>query len=270
MNYENFILAVKEAVEELCPNDRVVSKKITKNNSMVLDSISIFRGEDYIAPTIYLESYFDEYNQGKSVDTIAQDIINFSDMYRGRVEIDLEMCGSFNGIKDRVLCKLVNREQNKLILEKCPNRDFFDLAIVYYCVEMSSDNEYGSWLVTNAVFDEWNVTEEELFDAAISNLKNQVEWKIIDIWDLLAEMTGDTYYPQEFDKDYDGPKMYVLTNDIKIFGASAMLDDKVLFEFARKHGNFYILPSSIHELILVCGNDLQEASFYKKMVELGN
>jgi hypothetical protein len=267
MNYDNFIVAIKEAVEELCPNDRVVAKKITKNNSMVMDSISIFRGEEYIAPTIYLEAYFEEFIQGKSIETIAKDIVIFSDMYRGRVELDLKMCESFEGVKDRVLCKVVNKEQNELILETCPHRDFFDLAVVYYCVEMSTDNEYGSWLITNAVFDEWKISEEELYYASVKNLKSQIDWEIVDIWDLLEEMTGECYDRGDYMENYGSPKMYVLTNSLRTFGASALLNIELLDEFAAKNGSFFILPSSIHELILVCKNNIDEAESYKKMVE---
>ena len=267
MNYENFIVAVKEAVEKLCPNDRVVAKKITKNNSTILESISIFRGEEYAAPTIYLESYFYEYMQGKSIETIARDIIEFSDMYRGRVEIDLKMCESFEGVKNRVLCKVINREQNQVILENCPHRDFFDLAIVYYCVEMSSDNEYGSWLITNPIFGGWDTTEEELYNAAINNIKSQMGWQVIDIWDLLEEMTGEKYDRGEYEENYEGPQMYVLTNEHRTFGAAGMLNFELLDEFFDEHGSFFILPSSIHELILVCRQNMDDAMNYKKMVE---
>ena len=267
MNYENFIVTVKEAVEELCPNDRVVVKEIIKNNSTVLDSISVFRKEEYIAPTIYLNTYYDEYNEGKSIESIAEDIINISDMYRGRVDIDLDLCFSFENVKNRLFCKVVNHEQNKMILENCPYREFLNLAIVYYCVEKSSDNEYGSWLITNAIFEKWEVTEEQLYETSMHNLRTQYEWQIIDIWDMLSQLNGEIFCNEDDKNLSENSQMYVLTNSIKVFGASAILINEILKDFGKEHGNFYILPSSIHELILVISEDSLDALSLKNMVE---
>lgn len=46
--------------------------------------------------------------------------------------------------------------------------------------------------------------------------------------------------------------MYILTNEEKYFGAAALLYPHVLSHISRLlHCNFYVLPSSIHECILV-------------------
>ena len=44
-----------------------------------------------------------------------------------------------------------------------------------------------------------------------------------------------------------GPQMYVITNKNKVFGATAIIYPGVLMEFSKQKGDFYILPSSIHE-----------------------
>ena len=49
----------------------------------------------------------------------------------------------------------------------------------------------------------------------------------------------------------DEEQMYVLSNSIKVNGASAVLDAKMMEDIAEKVGDFYILPSSIHELLVV-------------------
>ena len=62
--------------------------------------------------------------------------------------------------------------------------------------------------------------------------------------ELLSQMTGGMI---------DAPlPMYVLSNQQKLFGAACMLYPGVLKEFAKKLQNdFFILPSSVHEIILV-------------------
>ena len=56
------------------------------------------------------------------------------------------------------------------------------------------------------------------------------------------------------DWDPNGDPMIILTNDKKYNGAGVILCDAVLKAVYRKIGEFYILPSSIHEVILVPAN----------------
>ena len=80
-------------------------------------------------------------------------------------------------------------------------------------------------------------------------------------------MTGEKYDRGEYEENYEGPQMYVLTNEHRTFGAAGMLNFELLDEFFDEHGSFFILPSSIHELILVCRQNMDDAMNYKKMVE---
>lgn len=263
MNYENFIEAVSAAVTLLCPNDKVRIEKITKNNTTIWDAIVIFRENDCVSPTIYLMDYYLEYSEGKEINEIAEEIVKISENSRGIVKFDVDACKSFEGIKDKLLCRVVNYKQNRELLSKCPHRSFLDLALVYYCVEIDCDGDFGSWLVTDKIFSHWNVTEEVLYKKAMENLPNLMPPELISIWELLEKLTGEPYIPDNCDED----KMYVLTNDKKIFGATSILFEEIIKKFAKEHGSFYILPSSIHEVILVPAESDENAEVLKKMVK---
>ena len=46
--------------------------------------------------------------------------------------------------------------------------------------------------------------------------------------------------------------MYVLTNSYRSYGASCMLYDGLLMKFARHiEADLYVVPSSVHEIILI-------------------
>ena len=61
--------------------------------------------------------------------------------------------------------------------------------------------------------------------------------------------------------------MYVLTNDVKYYGAACILYDGVLKEFAESAGrDLYILPSSVHEVILLPDMGYEDVDMLKKMV----
>lgn len=64
-----------------------------------------------------------------------------------------------------------------------------------------------------------------------------------------------------------GVEMYVATNVNGVNGASVMLYDDLLKNFANKIGkNLFILPSSTHELILVPDTGFMNAKDIKSMV----
>lgn len=262
MNYENFIEAVSAAVSLLCPNDKVRIEKITKNNTTIWDAIVIFRENDCVSPTIYLMDYYLEYSEGKEIDEIAEEIVRISENSRGMVKFDVDACNSFEGIKDKLLCRVVNYKQNRELLSKCPHRSFLDLALVYYCVETDCNGDFGSWLITDKIFSDWNVTEEVLYKKATENLPKLMPPELINIWDMLERLTGEPYIPENGAED----KMYVLTNDKKIYGATSILFEDLIKKFAKDHGSFYILPSSIHEVILVPTENDEDAVSLKNMV----
>ena len=65
--------------------------------------------------------------------------------------------------------------------------------------------------------------------------------------------------------------MYIMTNRQEVNGASVLLYDDVLQTFAlKKKTDFYILPSSIHEVILVPSDRIDNPSDLFTMVEDAN
>ena len=80
--------------------------------------------------------------------------------------------------------------------------------------------------------------------------------------ELIAEMTGVSVCG-------DGATpMYVLTNKEKCFGASAMLYSEKIGPLAERFGcDLLILPSSIHEVLLIPDDHVREYAFYRQMVE---
>lgn len=105
-------------------------------------------------------------------------------------------------------------------------------------------------------------TEDELYRAAMENLKNEC-YHIQSMTDLLSGMIGTALELPE-----DVPKQYVLTNESCRYGAAGMLREDILESFAEQAGgNFYILPSSVHELILVPEIPTISAKGLKEMVK---
>ena len=60
--------------------------------------------------------------------------------------------------------------------------------------------------------------------------------------------------------------LYVLTNDTKSNGAAEILNDNVRQELADKIGDFYVLPSSVHETLIIPKSEDMDRMQLEQMV----
>ena len=98
-------------------------------------------------------------------------------------------------------------------------------------------------IINNSMLETWNVTEDMLYEAAISNLKENASIDFCSMSKLLGtECIADT-------------NLYVLTNIDRFYGSTLVLLKEEMKKIKENIGNFIMLPSSIHEWILVSAED---------------
>lgn len=279
MNYEEFISYIKDCMAQMVENNKTVKiSRVLKNNNIELDALTVTSSESNISPTIYLNSYFKEYEAGKDAGDIMEEIYQLYESHRGKLEFDVDIFKSFEGIRDRIAFKLVNRKENEKLLTQVPYIEFLDLAIVFYCLV---DNDFlgsATALLHNVHLDMWGITVDKIYETAKENTPKILPFDLRNmndvIKDILIKDIEDTIYEKDFRYDEntnipspeivaegllkglreaeDAVEMYVLTNKQKMNGAACILYENVLKTFAEQRGkDLYILPSSIHEVILV-------------------
>ena len=263
MMYELFIKEVKEAVEsKVGTGFDVTVNKVTKNNDLVLDGLVIKATDTNIAPTIYLNSYFDKFSDGvMDLDDVVESIIDTYN-HHNSVTFDVSTFTDFDAVKNRICYKLVNTASNKKLLEDVPHRELFDLSVVYYVMVAVEDDATGSILIHNNHLSFWDVTEDDLYKEGTINTEKLLPANIKGMFDTLSEMVDMEDLPNTDDF------MYVLTNKEKLQGASTILYPDVLKSFAdRKNANLWLLPSSIHEWIIVCDDGNMNRETLSEMIQ---
>ena len=125
-----------------------------------------------------------------------------------------------------------------------------------------------------------NITEKDLYEVACANAITKNDPDVIPMKNVLAGgpgylLTGSDYY-SESESDYDPfPFLKILTNKDRTYGASVILNPGLLCALSHKYNsNFYIIPSSVHELILVIDDadhfDENKANDLYEMVKFVN
>lgn len=249
MEYQNFLETIRDSVQKKaggCCNVRLAS--VLKNNRNCVDTITILNGNSNVAPAICLDPYYRQYQRGFSIDELAEQIVEFHRRHAKDERYDLSFYTDFEQVRKRVVCRLVNYAKNRELLGQVPHRKFLDLAVVYYY--KMDDDTFGDAgiLVKNDHMEMWDADFEELNDAAMSNTARLMPYACIYIADVLRDMMGI----QIEESCTDQIPMYVLTNAEKSFGAAVILYPTVLEAVAeRLKSDFFILPSSVHECMIV-------------------
>lgn len=250
---------------DLAEHNEVVINEVTKNNGMVLQGLTIKNDESNIAPTIYVDDSFKRFERGDSIDDVIDNLVKTFEDHRTPQNISVEFFTDFDLVKDRLAMKVVNADKNAEMLEGCPHFKFGDLAAIFQ-VQVDS-SEFGNAVIT--VKDEhmnmWGVDANELMAHARENMEERQPVHIQSMLEVLRDMMGGEM-PEEMMGGPE-PAMYVMTNESKINGAAAMVFTDKLQEFAESHEtNFFILPSSIHEILLIPDNGEMDVEQLTNMV----
>ena len=253
MTYDNFITEVHRLIENRLPATAEAHiRRIQKNNNKFFDGLVISDSCSNVSPTIYLEGYYQEYyKKGVSVDEIADLVFAQYEEARLSEPIDVSFFSDFENLKDRIIFRVVNRERNENLLERIPHIDYLDLAVTFLCLLSMGEASDSTILIYNSHLELWGVDTDTLFSLAKKNTPRLFAWELASMHDILSEMA----MPQEdlipSPEDLAFP-MYVLTNRIRLHGASCILYEDLLSSLSGKlKDDFYIIPSSIHEVLLV-------------------
>lgn len=253
MEYKKFVEYIKKNTEYIAgEGGNVTINHVIKNNGCEMDGLVIMEKGKDIAPTIYLEGFYEEYTRGEDIRNIIRQIETVYEENKNNVTFDVNILKQFETIKDKIVYKVVNYRSNEKLLEQVPHKKILDLAVVFYCL---LDKEYGksaTALIYNNNLKNWKVTIDDVYKAALKNTPDLLHCRISSMA-ALFEKCGVNVDGKDIDlRDYVPSDMYILTNETKLNGAACILYENVLYDFAQKLGeDLYILPSSVHEVILL-------------------
>ena len=298
MNFESFIKEIKKMVKDyLGEGVKVEEKTVLKNNGVKFTGIVILKENQNCVPNIYLNGYYEQYKTGRCLCDIVCEIVKYYEEHKIEEHVDMDCFSDFDYVKNIVCFRLINYEKNRDLLQQIPHMTYLDLAIVFYCIVNNECIGKGNILVRNEHLKKWGVGVHEIQKYAFENTQSMLKGKIIPMEEVICELMRnkmifeiensieeqmdshisisedmiDPIIKEMMEKIYTeakGPQMYVASNESKNFGAAVILYDAFFEDFAKNiNSDFYILPSSIHEVILVpVENEENEADRLKDMV----
>lgn len=266
MNYESFKQYVADHIRDFLPQDYNVHEinimEQRKNNNVIWDALSI-KGDRNIVPAIYLEPYYQAHTDGVSMDAILQKI---ADVYME----SMEQVGNFTAdefqyekIKNGIFVVVQNAEMNRELLEEVPHEIRDDLALLYRVNVELSNGEKGSVLIHNTHLQSWGIDEKTLKEVAWNNMHDNYPPEFSTMSNVLRSVGYD-----EMSEATELVEMYVLSNKDKHYGVAYMFDTEVMNRIAEGiGGDIVVIPSSIHESILLKKQEDTDFDILREMVK---
>ena len=249
MDYMEFLEAVRDHINETATGVRVSIHSALKNNGVRLSGLT-FSQEGYNAsPTIYMENYYVEYLNGTDVCEIGDRLMELYRENNLAVKLNMSFFDDFSLVRDRLYIKLINREKNADFLREAPYEEFLDLAIVPYVRVYDRKIGNGLIMVRNEHLKLWKADADTVLAIAKKNTHDHDDYSLRHIMEVLSAMGNGFSAHAEDENDFP---MYVATNKKMTNGAAVLTMKDKLREFAHVIGSdYYIIPSSVHELILL-------------------
>jgi len=261
MNYQQFQEKLADEVRRRSGEKfSVTLRTVTKNNGVCRHAMEVRRGGTDLHPSVYLDSYFDEYRKGVSVGHLANLVLEQCEEYGRKVRLPENFFRVYDEVSKHLYCKLISGRMNRRELSAVPNRQWMDLALVCYYRVDDDILKDASILIRREHLNFWGISERRLFREAWENTKRDQKPVFSSLQSALRDIS-------EAPGEEDDSPLYILTNEQKCFGAVCIgypdMTEKIASEIG---GDYYIIPSSIHECLILGAEDCYRPETLNRMV----
>ena len=237
MNRKEFYEYVKDNVKEYLPESyrdaEIKLQEVEKNNGLKLTGITIPNGNQRIVPTVYLDSLYQEYINGKDVDSCVGDVADMRIEAQGKAEFfDMGVPDIFDyeKMKDKLQVRICDREWNEERLADKVVTEHGDFD-AYYAVNLKeNENGIGSIPVTISLMNEWGVSAKQIQTDAMAADQNRGV-VLMDMNEMVKSMIfggePENLLHEKLDIEAIENPMFCLTNTQKMNGASLLLQEDI-------------------------------------------
>lgn len=252
---KEFVEILRDEIRDsLSEQDGVIDidiQEVVKNNNTVLTGL-VFKTDSNIAPIIYVDRAFEQYEDGKPLDEIVDNIIAtyHESIYHGPTEVEDFL--EYDKIKDKLYVCALNTELNKDMLSEHPHQSVEDVSFIAR-IEVNSDSSgVGTIKVNNQLLEAYGVSTAELMEQAWANMRTMHPAQCKDMIDVIKGMHPDM--PEAFAEMMEDRRgeLYVVQTDNGLHGGAYGFDKETLTKVCEQidSPNIYIMPSSVNEVII--------------------
>jgi len=272
MDFLEFVAKVEVEVQDRLGKECSIGiHKVYKNNGIKHTGLIICPKEEALSPVIYLEPFYEIYVDDDGESSFDNAVTEIIDCYLSgnchMDEINPGAIADFEQMNEKIMFKLINGEENKELLQDIPHMPYFDLAVVFYLLLRIDERNQVSALIHNEHMEAWRTDVEELYRLASINTPKTLPATLRNMSEVMKEILG-LLEGLGLDESDETMPLYVLVNQTGLNGAIAVLYPDILKRFSEeKQADLILLPSSLHEMLIVLDDEEMEYEHLQQMVE---
>ena len=242
---------LQDNLSELFPGVTVNIQQVDKIQGGSYLGLRIDREDGLASPVLNLEQPYQDMKTVRPYEKVIRDIAEQTEaVLRDMPQISLKDVNEYDQLKEGLIMQVIPIRGNEERLADMPHKQMEDMAVVYR-VMMDSPHHGGemSFLISNSIMQGYGITPEQLYEDASFNMSQNMKYSIRPLFSVLADMN-----PVFADEPMPEPDnmLFVCTNEMGAYGAGTVAHPEFMEEASKKlQGNFFVLPSSIHEVLLL-------------------
>ena len=247
MSDGDFLDIAKDAAKTRHPEADVTIQKVEKLQGESYVGLSVRPEGKNAAVTMNLHELHDQVVENpKRLAAVMSEFLSSLDKALEQIpQVDVKQFTEYENVKGNLMMQVIPVEPNMEKLEQLPHKTIEDIAVVYRIDVSDSRHHNASVLVTNQMLEKFGITPEQLhMDAVISQMETHPP-TLKNMSEMMAEMSGGMM-------DMPESPMWVATVEGGLNGAAVVQIPEFMDQAAEKlGGNFFVLPSSIHECLFI-------------------
>lgn len=281
MNFNEFVNEVKDNIKLFLPKDyenAEVSTMECHKLNRAYTGLMVRKEGELLTPTINLNQLYEAYKTQPSVtmETVCRKIADI--VLEAPIQVDLKAILNYENVKDKLFIRVSSVEANKEVFEIVPHQLKEDLAITYHVAVGKDQDGLSSMLITNEMMKEYGVTQEQIHEDAMKSSPRVMVPEVSSIGVLIDEIYQKNILmltPDEremlletLQESSEMPTFFVVTNTERVNGAGVIFYPEFMDNMGELLGNnFFILPSSIHQMLILPDDGQVDAEMLRDMVK---
>lgn len=248
---------------------------VDKNNGVKQVALRVTFCNANYSPTLYVQSFFEDYKNDKNTfEEITEKVLNIILSSRLEKEPDMSFCTDYSIAKSMLRIAVCDEDSNEEILKDCPHYRIAEGLTAFCQLVLKGEKKMGigTVRVRNQLLENWGVPLHVVYSDAILN--TQLCARLDGMKEVFACLIGGESWSKDADPDGtyitdETDSFYVLSNSLKTFGAGSIASDFVMEKVAEKIGDgFYIIPSSVHEVLVLPNFGMPEEDIVQMIREV--
>ena len=267
---ENLARDIKEALEARNGTDFEVEHRTAEKVNGNYEAIVVKPADSEVGVSLNASNLYQDYESGVSYETIAKGAADLADRsIRNQPEFDVDSFKDYDKMKGSLAMEVVSKERNAELLDTVPHKDIEDMSVVYRFDLGETSAGPGTILVTNQMLENYGITADQLHADAMKTAPEVRPLVIEGMCEVLAkqmgvqdlEMLGLNIPPEQ-------EQIFVASVEGNVHGAGVLAYENFMEKASERVGgeSFFILPSSIHEILIVPDNGIMDLRHLESMV----